>query len=102
MAVAIRAALEDLRRPRIVDASQEAALKGEMRDLEQEISNLTATVRAAGPLPSLVAALQAAEQRKGEILRTLKPPRAVPADAGRLQALLGEWREMFRANVGVA
>jgi len=49
-----------------------------------------------------VAALQAAEHRKAQILRTLKPPRAVPADAARLQALLGEWRDMFRANVGIA
>jgi len=49
-----------------------------------------------------VTALQAAEQRKAELLRALTPPRAFPADIAKLRALLDSWRESFRSRVTIA
>ena len=83
-------------------AGRGEVLKEDLRTLEQQIGNLTATAQAAGPLPSLVAALQAAERRKSEILRTLTPAPPVVADAAKLQALIADWRDLFRSHVGIA
>jgi hypothetical protein len=98
VAAALAEAMDELRRPRTLDADHAAALKAEVRALDDQIANLAATASAAGPLPSLVAALQAAEGRKAEIMRTLKPARATSADAAMLQKLLDDWRGMFRSN----
>jgi hypothetical protein len=63
---------------------------------------LTATVRAAGPLPSVVSALKAAEERKAALQRTLSEPTpANPMNVARLQELIDDWCAMFRDNVAI-
>ena len=102
VSAAIREALDDLRRPRTMDAAQDAALKAELKALEGQISNLTVTVAKAGPPPSLVEALRVAECRKADLLRLVKPTPAATVDAVKLQALIAEWRGLFRNNMTLA
>ena len=101
VAAAIHEALEDLRRPKVLERGQEEALKAELRAVETELANLTSTVRAAGPLPSVVSALKAAEERKVTLQRTLRPTRDNSMNAARLQKLIDDWRAMFRDNVAI-
>jgi hypothetical protein len=97
----IREAYEELRRPHTLDAAQGAGLKNELAALEQEMRNLTASLQAAGPLPSLVTALQAAEQRKAELVRTLTPSPVVAADVAKVKTVLEQWRETCRSDVAI-
>jgi hypothetical protein len=99
---ALRETIEAMRRPIVLDPSHEAALKEEARHVDHELANLLATVKAAGPLPTLVADLQRLEQRKTEIHRAVTvTPVALRVDLAALEQLLDEWRAMFRSNVPI-
>jgi hypothetical protein len=103
VAVAVTEALALLRQPVELDPARAAPLQAELRELVTGMGRLTAAIRLGGPLPSLVADLQAAERRRAVIEQTLRPAAPMPTAAlERVQALLDDWRGLFRKQVPFA
>jgi site-specific DNA recombinase len=86
-------------------------LKGELRGLEQEIGRYAEAIATAGPLPSLLDALQGRERRRmalaGELgqLDALERTAAVVDDVAvtaELRALCAEWRALLEEDPPIA
>ena len=91
----------DERRPATIDPAQSVALKDEARTLKEQLANLTRGIKLGGALPALVAEMQSLERRKAEIQRSVTPSPVALVDVAKLEALMRQWREMFRSNVGL-
>jgi site-specific DNA recombinase len=99
---AIREAIDEMRRPTTIDPAHSATLKDETRHIDNQLANLTRAVKLGGSLPVLVAEIQSLERRKAEIQRVVTPTPVAFVDVAKLEALMRQWREMFRSNVAMA
>ncbi len=86
-------------------------LKRELRDLDQELARYAEAIATAGPLPSLLEALQSRERRRaaleGELgqLDALERTAAVVDDVAvtaELRALCAEWRALLEEDPPIA
>ncbi len=123
----LEAIREDLLRPEVVEGAirraieklqadggnldaRRAALTGELRKVEAELTHLTEAVAGGGDLPTLLTAMKDREQHRAtlqEQLRTLAATaQVVPTDLtkvqGQLRAYLAEWQTLLLKHVAQA
>jgi site-specific DNA recombinase len=108
---AVRSAAAHLTAPPSDGRPQQARLKRELRDVDQELGRYAEAIATAGPLPSLLEALQSRERRRvalsGELgqLDALERTAAVVDDVAvtaELRTLCAEWRALLEEDPPIA
>jgi len=104
----IRAAARLTAKP---DSGRRSRLKREVRDLDQELGRYAEAIATAGPLPSLLEALQSRERRRAALdaelgqLDALAQTSAIVDDVAvtvELRALCKEWRALLEEDPPIA
>ena len=88
----------------VADEADRAAPENEREELERQMANLTAAVKAGGDIPSLVAELKMTNARLVDIRRRLEPQEQHDREELRaaLEQRVEEWRPILRKNAAQA
>ena len=88
----------------VADEADRPALEAEREDLERQMENLTAAVKAGGDIPSLVVELKKTNARLVDIRRRLEPQEQHDREELRaaLEQRVEEWRPILRKNASQA
>lgn len=86
----------------VPDAENRLTLEADAVDLERQIANLTAAVKAGGDIPSIVEELKRTNARHADVRRRLEPREQHDREQLRLalEQRVAEWKSVLRSNPG--